>query len=190
MNEGAYLVINDAPEGLDFGIDVMNYGIGPKFLGVSQIPAGLHFVYHSCGMGSKQGFFEWFHKDDLLIRSWDPKNEEISLKPLLSDGSVSALEQSVRHGRVLDRMGPYPHEHRHTWTNLSNMITLDVLQRADVAPGVLVYAGDASDLDLDLGGGGGGPRQRKQQRQKREARVSRSVKKRAMHSSHLHAHPC
>jgi len=47
---GGILVIVDSPPGIEFGIDCMTYETGPKFRGISMIPAGLHFVYHSSGM--------------------------------------------------------------------------------------------------------------------------------------------
>jgi hypothetical protein len=46
---GSVLIIPDVPIGLDFGINCLSFETGPKFRGMSLIPQGLHFVYHSTG---------------------------------------------------------------------------------------------------------------------------------------------
>ena len=73
----AIYVVTDAPSGLEFGIDCITYETGPKFSGLSAIPAGFHFIYYSTGMGSRQGYFVKAVKEEVYIHSWDSKNEEI-----------------------------------------------------------------------------------------------------------------
>jgi AAR2 protein len=47
------IVITDPPPGVDLGIDCMNYETGKDFRGFQQVPEGLHFIYHSTGMGAR-----------------------------------------------------------------------------------------------------------------------------------------
>ena len=91
---GAVLYICDAPPNLDFGIDCMNYETGPNFRGLSMIPPGLHFVYFSTGLGSRQGFSIQCEENDFIVRSWDTQNEEISADNVLSEANMFAQARS------------------------------------------------------------------------------------------------
>ncbi|VDM80779.1 unnamed protein product, partial [Strongylus vulgaris] len=44
---GAFIILKDFPEGHEFGIDYKSWTVGPKFMGLKMIPAGVHFVYCS-----------------------------------------------------------------------------------------------------------------------------------------------
>lgn len=168
MPEDAIIVVTSPPKTFEFGIDCMSYDTGEefrgihalteawlilnyklhceyKYVGVSVIPSGLHFVYHSTGMGSRQGFFVHAKKNDILVTSWDPSNEEISITPLISDAAVENLRNGVRRGDLNKNLGPYPLAQHSNWVNLSNMITEAVLVRADVPVGTLVFPGDVED---------------------------------------------
>jgi A1 cistron-splicing factor AAR2 len=140
------IVIPDAPSGLDFGVDLMSYETGEKFKGVSMVPLGLHLVYHSSGMAPRQGFFIFIQKNDIIVRPWDSVNEEIGVTNTLSKESEKNLIESIYRGDLNNNLGPYPYAQHHTWLLLSNFITMDVLQRANVPPGVLIYPGDADDV--------------------------------------------
>ncbi len=49
--ESAFIIVPEAPAGLDFGIDCMQYETGPRFKGLSLVPPGLHFLHHGTGTG-------------------------------------------------------------------------------------------------------------------------------------------
>ena len=110
-----------------------------------MIPNGLHFVYHSTGMGARQGFFITASKNDIIVTSWDPGNEEIVITPLLNEAQLENLRNGVRRGDLNSNLGPYPLAQHGNWVNLTNMITEAVLERADVSVGTLVYPGDVED---------------------------------------------
>eukprot|EP01041_Mallomonas_annulata_P004517 gene4517-8973_t len=147
MSSHAVLVIADSPPGMDFGIDCMSYETGPEFRGMTMIPTGLHFLYHSTGMGSRQGFFLCSNKDEIIVRCWDTSNEEISSTLSLPEGAYNNLVSSVREGRLDRNLGPYPISQHHLWVNISGLITERVLTKADISPGTTVYPGDAEDLN-------------------------------------------
>ena len=48
FDEGAFLVLLDVPEKVEFGIDYNCWNVGPLFKGVKMIPPGLHFVFYRC----------------------------------------------------------------------------------------------------------------------------------------------
>jgi A1 cistron-splicing factor AAR2 len=124
---------------------VSNYVVCLYAVGVSVIPNGLHFVYHSTGMGSRQGFFVYAKKNDIIVTSWDPGNEEIVIIPLLSEAGVENLKNGVRRGDLNAQLGPYPLAMHSNWLNLTGLVTEGVLARADVHCGTLVFPGDADD---------------------------------------------
>jgi len=144
---GAVLYLCDAPSGLDFGIDCMTYETGPRFRGVSMIPAGLHVVYYSTGHGAPQGSFFYCKDGDVIVRSWDTANEELSATNILSAESTRELLSSLERGLLNDQLGPYPFAQHHTWLNLSSNITLNVLIRAGCEPGIVLVPGGAAELD-------------------------------------------
>jgi len=144
--QGGILVVCDAPAGLDFGIDMTSYETGANFRGVSIIPPGLHFIYHSTGMGARQGFFLFVNHGDLHVRSWDASTEEITARNVLSDESMSSLQKAIQQGALNNQLGPYPYSQHHLWLNLSGLVTESVLKRADCLPGTLLLPGDATDM--------------------------------------------
>lgn len=147
---GGVLYITDPPPTLDFGIDCMHYETGNKFRGVSMVPKGLHFVYHSTGMGSRQGFFLYFDKDSIVVKSWDTKNEDISAQLLLPEAALQALIISINSGQEDQYLGPYPLQQHSSWLNLSNFITASTLQRAGLDFHTPIYPGDAEDIPAEL----------------------------------------
>ena len=144
------IVITDPPSGLDLGIDCMHYETGPNFKGFCQVPEGLHFIYHSTGMGARQGFFLDCRKGEIIILRWDKSNEEISLEHDLPDGALLALHQEICRGGLDKYLGPYPYSQLHLWNNVSGLITHRVLERADCATGSLLYPEDAEDITKQL----------------------------------------
>ena len=144
------IVITDPPSGLDLGIDCMHYETGPNFKGFCQVPEGLHFIYHSTGMGARQGFFLDCRRGEIVILRWDKGNEEISLEHDLPDGARSALHQAIFAGELDKNLGPYPYTQLHLWHNVSGFLTHRVLDRADCRAGSLIYPGDAEDISKQL----------------------------------------
>lgn len=114
FNDAAILIVPDVPATLEFGIDLMTYETGTRFLGVSLIPPGLHFIHHSVGMGIKQGFFFYADKGNIVIRPWDSSEEEIQCTNTLSEESSLALCGAVHRGELNSQLGPYPVSQHHT----------------------------------------------------------------------------
>lgn len=148
LNSHGFFILTDPPESLDFGIDTMSYETGPNFRGISLIPSGIHFIYHSLGMGMRQGYFKFFAKGDIEIKSWDSSNEEISIANVLSDETCRLIKLSLSRGDFNNQLGSYPYAQHSSWQNLSNFITLRVLNKAECPPGTVLYPGDADDDDI------------------------------------------
>jgi len=140
------LIVLDVPTGVEFGIDCITYETGPKFKGLSLVPSGLHFVYHGTGMGARQGFFIMVGSKDILVKRWDSSQEEILPRHDLSEESLRGLHHALAVGELNAFLGPYPLQQHHTWRNITNFISLDVLNRADCSLCSLIYPGDDSDV--------------------------------------------
>lgn len=147
-DRGGVLVITNPPPTFDFGIDCMNYDTGPEFRGVCMIPPGLHFVYYSTGMGSRQGFFVHFEKNELVVKSWNRDTEDIAYSTQLSEETMQSLKSAVHCGALDKQLGPYPLRELKSWQNLSNFITAETLQLAGATPHTPLYPGDAEDVSL------------------------------------------
>ena len=142
----AIYVVTDAPSELEFGIDCITYETGPKFSGLSAIPAGFHFIYYSTGMGSRQGYFVKAVKEEVYIHSWDSKNEEILPYNNLSRDSLDSLYQALSRGELNASLGAYPLHQHHSWSNISNFIDAAVLEKSCCPVLKLIIPGDDSDL--------------------------------------------
>lgn len=140
------LIVLDVPSGVEFGIDCITYETGPKFKGLSLVPTGLHFVYHGTGMGARQGFFIMVGNKDIHVKRWDSSQEEILPRIDLSEASLRNLRHSLAIGELNEYLGPYPLQQHHTWKNITNFISVDVLERTDCSLCSLIYPGDDSDV--------------------------------------------
>lgn len=144
---GSILIIPDVPLGLDFGINCMNFETGPKFKGLSTIPDGLHFIYHSTGMAARQGFFWRAQPNEVAVRQWDSREEHICSSNKLSADSQATLVQQLNSGDLNSNLGPYQVAEHHVWLNLSCFIHEGVLLKANCPIGEIIYPSEAHDLE-------------------------------------------
>ncbi|RKO88492.1 A1 cistron-splicing factor [Blyttiomyces helicus] len=83
FDKGAFLLFLDAPENLEFGIDLATWTVGPRFKGIKIIPPGLHFVYYSGANrpgqsgGVRSGFFKFFESQEIVVKRWDEASEDV-----------------------------------------------------------------------------------------------------------------
>ena len=143
---GSVLIIPDVPLGLDFGINCMSFETGPKFAGMSMIPKGLHFIYHSTGMASRQGFFWRAGGNEVAVCRWDSFEEHIRPRGSISEEARVLLIQQLRRGDLNNNLGAYPVAEHHIWLNLSCFIYESVLSRANCPVGEIIYPSEAQDL--------------------------------------------
>jgi A1 cistron-splicing factor AAR2 len=137
----ATLIVLDAPEGLEFGLDLLSFSVGKNFLGVSDIPPGLHVVYYGSGMTGRESFFLELSPGEICIKRWDKLSERIYIcrddeddrNAGLPDGAAQNMRDAITRRRidVIERLGPYPIERKSRWVNLSCFIDENVLRRAN-----------------------------------------------------------
>ncbi|KAL5463941.1 hypothetical protein EMCRGX_G032893 [Ephydatia muelleri] len=139
FEEGAFLVLLDVPEKVEFGIDYNCWNVGPLFKGVKMIPPGLHFVFYSAVSREGQtaprtGFFHFFQRQEVFVKKWSPFAEELTSNDV-TDEMVERIRLNVKD---LDRsLAPYPYESLKKWASLTNYISKDVLERTQPTCGVI-----------------------------------------------------
>ena len=148
--DGGTVFCLDVPQGIEFGIDMRTYSVGPQFRGVKMIPPhGFHLI--TCGNDIEQsGLFIELGPADVCVMQWDPSVEMLCL--LKDTEQVGRLTHEVRqmeHDRFL---GPYPLKTEQQWTGVSGFITQSVLLRAGIPPGTFIMAGGIDDEALGHNG--------------------------------------
>lgn len=77
------LVLLEAPEAIQFGIDNSTWVIGRKFKGVKLIPFGTHYVHYALkdeNYKYKLGFFCHFSKEHrIIVRRWNKTYEDFTV---------------------------------------------------------------------------------------------------------------
>ncbi|XP_026187191.1 protein AAR2 homolog [Mastacembelus armatus] len=132
FEEGATLVLLGVPQGTELGIDCKSWQVGPRFRGVKMIPPGLHFLHYcsvnppSCGgeTGPKTGLFLTLKPREILLASWDPKEEDLDFSASKNEDEVNRTRANLRD---LDPyLGPYPYEVMRKWVSLTDRVTEEV----------------------------------------------------------------
>lgn len=79
----------------EFGIDYKRFQIGEKFMGVQNIPKGLHFMFykHHSEHALRMGSFIMVEEDTILTKSWDMKEE------LLMNGFPKNVDEANFKGK-------------------------------------------------------------------------------------------
>ena len=131
-NLGTLLLLN-SPKKMQFGIDLSQWVIGEKFMGIKLIPVGVHYISFSLAEENnafKQGFFieieEGKNKSKNIIREWSSKYETF-IK--LSD------EMNKNYSIGLDNLdfdqflGNYPYEQIQNWKDLTNFLDKGIINK-------------------------------------------------------------
>ncbi|KAJ3107756.1 a1-alpha2 repression [Phlyctochytrium planicorne] len=135
--QGAFLITMDSPNNLEFGIDLNEWEIGPKFKGMKLIPPGLHFYFYSpkAGATSRIGVFKFFELKEVVLKKWDVESEDFMDEENLDPEYVKSLKSALRE--LDSSLGAYPllptaespEPTYKKWIRLTRFITPKVLFR-------------------------------------------------------------
>jgi A1 cistron-splicing factor AAR2 len=135
------LLLNLPPSALG-GMDLLSFTTTPKFQGIKNIPAGLHFVFvgSTSTLSVRHGIWIKVNESssgppDFFIRKWDTSSEE-----LLPENDVTTLlQQRANLGRIWrDHLTPYRQsatqdsvatEESNRWVQMTDCITEALLAR-------------------------------------------------------------
>ena len=129
---GVLLLLN-SPKKMQFGIDLSQWVIGDKFMGIKLIPIGVHYISFSLSEENnafKQGFFIEIEdnkkKSKNIIREWSPKYETFIKLNDEMDKNYSIGLDNLDFDQFL---GNYPYEQIQNWTDLSKFLNTSVINR-------------------------------------------------------------
>ena len=137
-----FLLLLNAPEGMQFGIDNQYWQTGPRFSGVKMIPPGSHFVYFALKdeqYASRLGFFIHVPKlntaatdtdrrqESVIVRVWDPHMQAFIRLP--TEAEECAYQEGVLNMDFDGQLGCYPLKNHRQWHQLVDYIDEGVLGR-------------------------------------------------------------
>lgn len=130
---GAILIIAGLPIGTEFGIDLCSYSVGERFRGIKMIPPGPHYIYCASKdpygeSAPRVGFIHYFKSSEIVIREWDPNNEELRIR---QTNDPNLEKKRIRDNlEDLDRfLAPYNYNNFQRWKYLTDAISTDVISR-------------------------------------------------------------
>jgi hypothetical protein len=103
---GGTVLCLDVPQGVEFGIDLRSYTVGPRFRGVKMVPPhGVHMI--TCGNEIEQtGVFVSLRPSETCAMSWDAPTETLKL---MDDAAMrEQLTHAVQRMELDAFLGPYP----------------------------------------------------------------------------------
>ncbi|KAJ2385393.1 hypothetical protein GGI05_004716 [Coemansia sp. RSA 2603] len=135
FENGAFLVVLDAPCGIEFGIDLDTWETGPLFKGLKMIPPGIHYIHYSAVNNDKQtgiqsGFLHKFALKEVVVRRWCAETEQLYPSKHVSAEDVERIRMGIRD---LDKgLGAYPLDGGSNgtyarWQKLTGYITPEML---------------------------------------------------------------
>ena len=131
-NLGTLLLLN-SPKKMQFGIDLSQWVIGEKFMGIKLIPIGIHYISFSLSEENnafKQGFFieipDNKNKSKNIIREWSPKYETFIKLNDEMDKNYSIGLDNLDFDQFL---GNYPYEQISNWNDLSKFLNINIINR-------------------------------------------------------------
>ncbi|XP_027203158.2 protein AAR2 homolog [Dermatophagoides pteronyssinus] len=124
----ATLIVDQFPEGSEFGIDLFINYTGKNFLGLKMIPPGLHFVHFSLvnnqtrSVAPRIGFFHYFQSKEFYSVRWNSQQEDIDFN-VHSDEQRKRFQENFNQGYLDNQLGAYQFDSYQTWVTLTDFIT-------------------------------------------------------------------
>uniref|UniRef100_A0AC35FJV7 Protein AAR2 homolog n=1 Tax=Panagrolaimus sp. PS1159 TaxID=55785 RepID=A0AC35FJV7_9BILA len=126
FTDNGFLIIQNCPAGLEFGVDYKSWTLADKFLGLKLIPPGIHYFFISTEKAPRIGFFKCFKGNEILLLRWDKQTESFSEK-LASKEDIERLKANLQN---IDRnLAAYPFSTARNWIQLSNFINEKTIER-------------------------------------------------------------
>ncbi|RCN42661.1 AAR2 protein [Ancylostoma caninum] len=168
-SSGAFVILKDFPEGHEFGIDYKSWTVGPKFMGLKMIPAGVHFVYCSVKGAPRIGFFHNFKSEEIVVKKWDKQKETFSDEVISDEEASPTCFLFVKYHKVSYRnlrfvvnrfrlnlknidstLGPYPFENYRSWYALTDFINGQTVERLNPLKGKISAQAELVSMETCL----------------------------------------
>lgn len=139
VKEGGTFVLKNVPKGSEFGIDMVSFNVGEKFKGLKMIPPGLHFINYSAvstydnSVAPKSGFFHFFKPKEMLVKSWDVQEEDVS-QEVTSEEETQRFRDNLM-GDLDQFLAPYDYQVYQRWKSLTDYISPEVVKKLNPKSG-------------------------------------------------------
>ncbi|KAJ2770960.1 hypothetical protein IWQ57_002422 [Coemansia nantahalensis] len=138
FENGACLVVLDAPAGLEFGADLDTWETGPLFRGLKMIPPGIHYVHYRYACLC------------VVVRRWSGADEEMLPAAAVGAEEAARVRRNIRDldsglGAFHVASGGYSR-----WQQLTTHITPELLARVLPAHGCFSTASGSAYEDEEL----------------------------------------
>ena len=131
-NLGVLLLLN-SPKKMQFGIDLSQWIIGEKFMGIKLIPIGIHYISFSLSEENnafKQGFFieieSGKNQTKNIIREWSKKYQTFIR---LNEETTKNYSIGIDNLDFDQYLGNYPYEQISNWKDLTSFLNKDTINR-------------------------------------------------------------
>jgi A1 cistron-splicing factor AAR2 len=144
VHSSAQLLVLEFPARSQFGVDWWSFHVGHAFQGMKMVPRGVHFIWTAASphestqagsgvldpdMASRLGSFIWLESTDTWVRRWNPAEEALEA---ISDEAEEQRYIAAARRLEFDRgQGSYPLEDRRRWTDLTDCITRELVERLE-----------------------------------------------------------
>ena len=138
------------PPGVEFGIDLRVYAVGPLFGGVKMVPTTpVHLVTWGTEL-SCCGVFVSVRPSEVCVMRWDAQAEALEFER--DEAEAQRQTKQVEQMEHDASLAPYPLATQEQWAGLSGYISERVLRRAAIPLGtVTAPAGiDQAELDMEI----------------------------------------
>ena len=134
-NDRTIAVLN-LPRQYNFGIDMKMWEIGEKFMGVSELTPGVHYVYYSSQQDEiRQGFYHFTSGNgEPGVFKWDPSVESLTV-PNSYEERQGVQRATVSDVKFLTGLAPYNRciesETAEMWEEATSFITRATIERIE-----------------------------------------------------------
>ncbi|XP_014370310.2 protein AAR2 homolog [Papilio machaon] len=139
--KGATFVFLGVPKGTVFGIDLKCWRTDEEFRGIRLIPPGMHYIYYASAseteiddVSQRSGFFQYFNENDIIVKMWDKKTEDVS-KEVVDEHTVERIRENLNN---IDRyLAPYPYDIWSRWHCLTRQISEALAKKLSPEQGII-----------------------------------------------------
>jgi A1 cistron-splicing factor AAR2 len=67
FQHGAICIVEQAPVGMEFGIDLNCWRLADRFKGIKMVPPGFHCIYYGWCSGPRSGMAFYAHSKEVVL---------------------------------------------------------------------------------------------------------------------------
>lgn len=145
------------PPGSEFALDLAAWEVGPRFMGMAGVPAGVHVLASAPSAATpRMARLVSLAPGQVLVARWDPREERLLRGGELDEDDVARLAAAHARGELDAQMARYAGDVNAAWPALTAHLDREVVARIEPAAVGLTIAPAPPPADAPHGCGGGG----------------------------------